>query len=70
MVKQPLTTVMTPPLRDLVQLQEDFQQLQDRLNQPGSSTNPHIHQGASTPHRETAETSPITTAMLDLQSCG
>ena len=53
------------------QLQEDFQQLHDRLNQVRSSTNPHIHTqpGASTPHRETAETSPDTTAMIYLQAC-
>ena len=29
--------------RDLVQLQEHFQQLQERLNQLGPSTNPPIH---------------------------
>ena len=69
MAKQLLNTVMIPPQRDLAQLQEDFQQVQDRPNQLWSSTTLHAHWGASTPHRETAETSPDTAAMLNLQDC-
>ena len=33
----------THPQKDLVQLQEHFQQLQERLNQLGSTTSPHTH---------------------------
>ena len=33
----------TNPQRDLVQLQEHFQQLQERLNQLGTTTNPLAH---------------------------
>ena len=42
---------------------------QDKLEQLESTLTPHTHGGASTPHKETAETSPDSATMLNIQAC-